>query len=251
MKIRHPRLIGAVSVLLMLAAMAAAGHAVWRIRKAVELARHSEPLQAGPAGASASLLIVGDSTGVGTGASSPMHSLAGLMARDHPHLRIVNRAADGARFADIARQLEGIGGHQRFGTVLVLGGGNDVIRLTDSAALARHIGAVARQARRLAPQVILMPPGNVGNAPFFFPPVSWLMTHRARALHAAVRQAAQDSGAVYVSLYQDKADDPFAQRPDELNAADGLHPSDAGYRLWYGTLNDQAALASRLAAPGS
>ena len=93
-----------------------------------------------------------------------------------------------------------------------------------------------------------MPCGNVGNAPFFFPPLSWWMTERSKMLHRLVRQAASDHGALYVSLYQDKADDPFAQRPDTLNASDGLHPSDAGYQLWYDELNTQAAMGRRLAA---
>lgn len=239
------RLLGLLSALAVLSLAAVAGPAAWRIRQSIELARQSQPLQALPAGATASLLVVGDSTAVGTGASSPAHSVPGLVAQAHPGLRIVNRASDGARFADMARQLEG---PERFDAVLVLGGGNDVLRLTGQAALVRDVARAARLAAARAPLVILMPPGNVGNAPFFGPPLSWLMARRSRALHGAVRQAARDSGALYVGLYKDKADDPFAQRPDELNAGDGLHPSDAGYRLWYEALNGQAGLSGRLAA---
>ncbi len=228
-----------------LAVAATAGPAAWRIRQSVELARQSEPLQASPAGATASLLIAGDSTAVGTGASSAASSVAGLIARDHPGLRIVNRAQDGARFADIAGQLQG---DERFDAVLVMGGGNDVIRLTGEEALAQNIARVVQLAAARAPLVVILPPGNVGNAPFFMPPLSWLMARRSRTLHGLVRQSAADHGAIYVNLYKDKADDPFAQRPDELNARDGLHPSDAGYVLWYEALNTQAALASRIKA---
>lgn len=241
--VRHlPRALWAVAAL---AIAATAGQAAWRIKQSAELARQSEPLQASPAGATASLLIVGDSTAVGTGASSVAHSVAGLIARDHPRLRIVNRASDGARFADIACQLEG---DERFDAVLVLGGGNDVIRLTRQDALAQDIAKTAQLAAARAPLVVIMPPGNVGNAPFFMAPLSWLMTKRSREMHGLVRQVATDHGALYVSLYKDKADDPFAQRPDELNARDGLHPSDAGYRLWHDALNAQAGLDRRLAA---
>lgn len=237
----------ALSLLAAAAVLATSGCAAWRIRQSVELARQSEPFEASPAHAVATLLVVGDSTAVGTGASTPADSLAGLIARDHTHLKIINRAEDGAKFADIARQLESVG-DQRFDAILVLGGGNDVIRLTRYPALEQDVARVAGLARTRANLVVIMPCGNVGSAPFFFAPLSWLMTRRSRALHGFVREAAKDNSALYVDLYKDKAEDPFARRPDELNARDGLHPSDAGYRLWYAELNAQADLSGRLGA---
>jgi lysophospholipase L1-like esterase len=234
-----------LSLLAAVAVLATSGCAVWRIRQAAELARQSEPFEATPADAAGTLLVVGDSTAVGTGASSPAHSVAGLIARDHPRLKIINRAQDGAKFADIARQLEAVG-EQRFDAILVLGGGNDVIRLTRYPVLEQDIARAAGLARTHANLVVVMPCGNVGSAPFFFAPWSWLMTKRSQVLHGFVREAAQDNSALYVNLYKDKAEDPFARRPDELNAKDGLHPSDAGYRLWYAELNAQADLSGRL-----
>lgn len=76
------------------------------------------------------------------------------------------------------------------------------------------------------------------------------MAQRSRDLHQQVRQATADNGALYVNLYKEKSKDPFAQRADELNAQDGLHPSDAGYRVWYSELNAQADFSNRLAARG-
>lgn len=247
MKIPRPSLLVTLSLVAAVVLLSTSGCAVWRIQQSAELARQSEPFQTAPPGASTSLLVVGDSTAVGTGASSPQASLVGLLARDHPQLNIVNRAADGAKYADIVRQLEGAAS-QRFDAILVLGGGNDVIRLTPAAALEESIARVAALARTQAPLVVFLPSGNVGSAPFFFPPWSWLMTRRSRVLHGLVRESAADNSALYVNLFKEKPDDPFAQRPDELNASDGLHPSDAGYQLWYAELNRQADLGRRLAA---
>ncbi len=231
---------GAAGAALLLQAGCTAG----RMRRAIELARESEPLQRGLAGPRARLLVVGDSTAVGTGASTPQTSLAGLLAKAFPQLHIENRARDGATFADLPRQLEG---SERFDVVLIQAGGNDVIRLRDLDEVALQIDAVTRRARERADRVLLMPAGNVGNAPFFFPPVSWLMTSRSRRLHVAVREAAARHGATYIDLFKERADDPFADSTT-LNASDGLHPSDAGYRVWFDELMAQSGLREWLAS---
>ena len=230
----------ALLVAVLVVVLATSGCAVWRIGQARELAQRSEPLQHTPVDATRRLLIVGDSTGVGTGASAPQASLAGLLAKAYPRLQIDNRARDGATFADVIGQLEAVTG--RYDLVLVQAGGNDVIRLRSMDRVRADIDRVAALARARADLVLLMPAGNVGNAPFFFAPVSWLMSARARSMHGFVREAAERHHAVYVNLYKEPESDPFARQPG-LHAADGLHPSDAGYRLWFDELMAQGRLA--------
>lgn len=216
----------------------------WRLHDSAELVRLSKPLQRSLVQPALRLLIVGDSTAVGTGATAPQDSVAGLLGRSFPRLQIDNRSRDGARFAGLLAQLDG---DERFDMVLVMAGGNDVVRLRGLKAMQGDVERVTQRARQRADLVVLMPAGNVGNAPFFFAPVSWLMTWRSRRLHAFVSQAASRHGAVVVDLFRESADDPFVQRP-ELNATDGLHPNDAGYRVWFGELLAQAALTQRLSA---
>lgn len=228
----------AASLLAVGGLLAVAVRAAWKLRRSAQLMKASEPLQAEPAQPGASLLVVGDSTAVGTGASSARTSVAGLIAANHPGLRVVKLARNGARYRDFVQQLRTAPGP--FDVVLVLGGGNDVFRLTGTARLREDVRQALAQARALAPKVIVMPPGNVGNAPFFLRPLSWLMTRRAQALHAVVAEAAKAQGARYVRLYQPREEDPFAQRPREMHAADGLHPSDEGYALWLREFDRQA-----------
>ena len=227
-----------------LVVLSTAGCAASRLWRAAELARASTPLQAVPPSAALRLLVVGDSTAVGTGASSGQTSLAGLLAQSYPNLLIDNRAQDGARFDGVVEQLSAGG---RFDFVLIMAGGNDVMRFRNADATRADIDRAATLAQGLAPRVAFLPAGNVGNAPFFFPPVSWLMTSRARELHAAVQAAAARTGAAYVNLFKPPEDDPFVQRPG-LHAADGLHPSEAGYRVWRDELLAQTGWESELAA---
>jgi lysophospholipase L1-like esterase len=221
-----------------------AGCTVWRVDDARDLARQSTPLQQAPADAVRRLLIAGDSTAVGTGASTPASSLAGRLAADHPRLAIENRARDGATWAGTATQLERKG---RFDLVLLMAGGNDVIRLRDPAAWRDDLERSVRLALERAPMVVLMPAGNVGNAPFFLPPLSWEMTRRARLLHATVRELARQPGVIHIDLFHERDADPFVRQPEML-ARDGLHPSDAGYQAWYQTLMSNPQVAALLAA---
>ncbi len=104
----------------------------WFLRESAELARRSEPQQYMPEQPSKRLLIVGDSTAVRTGASGPQASVAGLLAQTFPNLLINNRSQDGATLADLLSQLNR---EEHFAMVLVMAGGNDVIRLR---GMARH-----------------------------------------------------------------------------------------------------------------
>jgi lysophospholipase L1-like esterase len=243
MPARTRRFVPLVALAAGAALLLVSGCAAWRIGQASDLARQSEPLQHRPADAVLRMLIVGDSTGVGTGASSPQTSLAGLLASAYPRLHIDNRARDGATFEGVLGQL---GGSERYDLVLIQAGGNDVIRLRSEDDVRADIDRVTQLARARSERVLVMPAGNVGNAPFFIAPASWYMTSRARTLHALVREAAQRHGAVYVNLFKEAADDPFTKQPG-LHAVDGLHPSDAGYRLWFDELMAQAALVTVLA----
>lgn len=227
-----------------------AGCTVWRLAQARDLARASEPYTQAPTSARMHLLVVGDSTGVGTGASHAAFSVAGLLGKAHPGLAIQNVAQDGARFEAVPGQFRAaVAPAAGFDVILISAGGNDVIRGSSAQALAAALDASFRAAReRLASGglFLVQPAGNVGNAPFFPQPLAGVMNDRAAAMHQAVRAAAARHGAVMIDMARDKDNDPFAQNK-ALNASDGLHPSDAGYRVWRDELFAQSDLQHRLA----
>ena len=227
------------------AIVSVAGCAAFRLDESVKLAKQSTPFSVNPPNATASLLIVGDSTGVGTGAPTPETSLAGQLSRTYTRLNVENLAVNGAKFAQVNMQLEAATA-RHFDVVLIQAGGNDVIQLTGENTLRSQVQLALAQAGALAPLVIIMPAGNLGNAPLFFPPLSWWMTARSQNLHRIVREEATHAGAYYVNLYKPKSEDPFAQDSQNLHAADGLHPSDKGYAQWLTALIAQSPLSLAL-----
>ena len=232
------------------AALLVTGCTVWRLGEARSLAKASEPFQQQATAPALRMLVVGDSTAVGTGASAPGFSVAGLLGAAYPRLSIVNRGRDGARFSEVPSQISAATEPQGGGwdVVLISAGGNDVIRGTDADELAQALDrsfAIARERLAAGGQLLVQAPGNVGHAPFFLPPVSTLMNSRAADLHNAVRTAAARHGVTVINMARPRDQDPFVQQP-ELNASDGLHPSDGGYRVWRDELLAQSGLAARL-----
>lgn len=219
-----------------------AGFIARRIQISRKLADQATPFTAQPESPGRKVLIVGDSTAVGTGASRPEDSVAGRIAAHNPTWQIDNQAENGAKFDGVVRQLEAV--HKRYDAVLVLAGGNDVIRLTPSGKLRALTARAVALAQSHAPVVVLMPSGNVGHAPFFIPPLSWLMSRRSKMLHATIARVAQETGARYVRLLEPRARDAFALQSQTMHAEDGLHPSSKGYAHWYSELMRQGGLES-------
>ena len=212
-----------------------------RIFTARKLSDRSVPFQYSASPERYSILIVGDSTGVGTGAETPKDSVAGLILRDFPETTIENRAEDGAKFADVIAQLDDEITEQ-YDLILIQAGGNDILRFTPLETLGDNVGTLLKSAKERAHHVVFMGAGNVGNAPAFMPPLNWLYTSRTRKVRKLLMEIAEAEGVLYVDLFMERSDDPFIAEPERYNAADFLHPGSEGYRLWYEALKTQAHL---------
>lgn len=68
-----------------------------------------------------------------------------------------------------------------------------------------------------------------------------------RPRRAATAEQSSRHGGTFVNLFRERADDAFVQQP-ALTARDSLHPSDAGYQVWFGELMAQADLPQQLSA---
>lgn len=192
------------------------------------------------------VLVVGDSTAVGTGAERPEDSLAGQLSAQFPHVSIVNRARNGARTIEAIAQLNAEGGAS-YALVLIHVGANDVMRRTPLRELRPQVDTLIERARRLSEHVIVTTTPNVGLVPAFFPPFSWWLSRRSRQVGALFEAAAARHGAHCCSFFHRRASDPFRRERKRYYAPDRLHPSTACYRYAYQTLVSATPIATALA----
>jgi lysophospholipase L1-like esterase len=192
------------------------------------------------------VLVVGDSTGVGTGATKPEDSIAGQLSEGFPGVTIVNRARNGARTLDALMQLadEGPG---RYDLVLVHVGGNDVLRRTPFRALVPQVEAVMARARRLSDHVVVTTTPNVGLLPVFFPPFSWWLSKRSKRICELFADTATRHGVHYVNFFHHRAECPFSREWQRYFAEDRLHPSSDCYRYVYEALVEATPIPHALA----
>lgn len=182
---------------------------------------------------SMTLLVLGDSTGVGVGAEKPEDSVAGRLARYLGATYVENRSVIGAAVADLAEQKKGAA-LPRYDVILVMIGGNDILAFGDAGEagelLGEELGSLS------AGKILVMTAGNVGGATLFPPFVRPFHTATNLKFHKEFAKAAAAHGALYVNLYEPFWKDPFLRNPYRYLSRDGLHPSTYGYGLWFDKL---------------
>lgn len=178
------------------------------------------------------LLVLGDSTGVGVGAVRSEDSVAGRLASAVHATYVENRAVSGAVVADIAQQLSSAA-LTKYDIILIQVGGNDIVRFHNPKATAEKLSSSIRTAVAHSGKTILMSAGNVGATTNFPEPMRPWYTKLTLRFHEAFGVMAAKEGATYVNLYESPESDPFRADPDRYLAIDGFHPSSEGYGLWF------------------
>lgn len=181
--------------------------------------------------ASPKILVIGDSTAVGTGASSSSTSLAGLLGSFYPSASIENRGINGSKTRDLLSRNDLRGA--RYDLIMIHIGGNDTVRFTNLDELTKDIASVIDEAKKRSDNIVIVSTGNVGTARLLPLGTRWLFTIRTKEVRDIFKKAAVEKNVVYVDLFREPAIDPFAQDPSKYYATDSFHPSDAGYADWF------------------
>lgn len=192
---------------------------------------------AAPGGESLRLLIAGDSSAAGVGATRQDEALAGRLSEalalagwSEVRWRLVARTGVNAREL---RALVDEANPEPFDLALVVVGVNDVTGLRSTRAWLSDLDALSARLRRISPAGRLVASGlpPMHRFPALPQPLRAFLGERARAFDAALAHwSAARADALHVPLPD--IDDP------SLAASDGFHPGPAAYEIWARTLAD-------------
>ena len=176
------------------------------------------------------VLVLGDSLAYGTGTSSPEKSVPGLVSLAYSKdANVENRAQNGKRSKQLAEEVETI--HHDYELILIIIGGNDVIRPNVSLrSTKQNLQKIYATASKHADQVIALSTGDLQYTSFFLPPLNYYFSARSETVRDFAQAAAdQYDNVTYVDLVAYNQTQTFTPA---MEAPDKLHLSDNGARYW-------------------
>jgi lysophospholipase L1-like esterase len=184
-------------------------------------------------GATKKVLILGDSTGVGTGASREEDTVAGRLYADFPHMSIRNVSVNGYRVRDLFKVLEKEK-DTTYDLIILSVGGNDTWHLSDIPELTEDIGKVLDILKKMSRgHVMFLIYTNIGTAPIFPRFIQVFMKERALEIRHRFLDIAEAKGIIVADLFPEYHLNVFTLNPHKYFAPDGFHPSSEGYAVWY------------------
>ena len=213
------------------------------LRRARELSAAGRRFERRLAAGTITVLVLGDSTGVGVGARLPEESIAGLLASDFPGADIVNIAESGARVARAVLQAKAcVEAGLRFDIALLHVGANDIVVDTPLDVLAQDCDLLLQELGRLTRRTVWLGPPDLSLAPLFPPPYSWLMGARSRAAIRVFARVAARRDVAFVDFSAPAHSLHFRQGRRAHFAADGFHPNSDSYRYGYAVARSMLGL---------
>lgn len=208
---------------------------IFRVKKLIQVSAGIQTIDAyeqHPDSATLRILVAGDSTAVGTGTTNVSQSVAGRIGEDYPTADITNLSQNGRKTGELIEVIQAQNGKQ-YDLILLQIGGNDIIRFVALPQVANNIDILLTEARKLSDRVILVTSGDVGESPFFPRPLHKLWSKRTKEVRVLFQEASKKHGVQYVDLFGLNVDSVFNTDIPKYYSPDLLHPSEAGYGVWY------------------
>lgn len=181
-----------------------------------------------------SILLIGDSTGYGTGASRTSESVAGRLGADYPDYKISNNSVNGRKIEGALDAVADFNESDQYDLVLLQIGANDLIAQREPDAVVSDMQQLIEQVMAHTDQIVIVSAGNIGATSAFSGEQATELEQNSRQYDQQMKAVAEShQGVHFVSLFDEPADDPFVTQPKVYTSIDGLHPTSAGYAVWY------------------
>lgn len=191
---------------------------------------------------SKTILVLGDSTAFGVGTKEKNDSIAGQLANFTNATYVENLSVSGAQIHDLKNQLKNIKNinenNKSYDYILIQIGGNDIIRF-HSVEKQKEMFTEFLKTLPNYKKLIVISVGNVGDAtlfPFFIRPLHSNFSLKYHKMFEEIlnEQKKVNPNSYYVNLHEpNKSKNKFLLYPEIYLSKDGLHPSSAGYKLWF------------------
>ncbi len=214
---------------------------MWRLAKTIWLIVEVRPYeQIGEGNNPLSILVLGDSTGYGTGAGNGHFSVAGQMGAQYPQYSITNNSKNGRTIGGALTEIKTLPNEPKHKLMLLQIGGNDILQKRNLDVVRSELTELYTEAKKRSESVVMISSGNVGAAAAFSG------TKKAGEYERITRQfrqmfieVAEATDVTFVDLFEEPENDVFLREPKTYLAIDGLHPNATGYAYWYKALAPQ------------
>lgn len=181
------------------------------------------------------ILVIGDSTGYGTGVRYNTNSIAGLIGQNYPWYTIRNNSVNGRTIGESVAEAKKISGD--YSLILLQLGANDILQERDISIVENDLRELIVLLEDNTDNLVMISSGNVGGSPYLSEAEAKKYTELSREFRTMFNRVGSETALTYVDLFVEPADDPMLNESDKYIAKDGLHPNAAGYALWYKKLS--------------
>jgi lysophospholipase L1-like esterase len=182
------------------------------------------------------IMFIGDSTGYGTGASRSSDSVAGLLGNDYEAYTITNNSVNGRKIIGAMEVLRDLDSDNQYDLLVFQIGANDMLADASAQDTVDRMKGLIEASLPYATNLVILTCGNIGGSMITMgrQEEAEQYTNTSRQYDELMIDLVNEYHNVsFVPLFDEPEDDPYLAEPKKYTSIDGLHPTSAGYNIWY------------------